>query len=172
MILSMPDREFKLETTFTDVNNTRRIALAVAVVLLAAVIVTMTTGLPAYLLPINDQTMRAMIPVMPDGSEPLALRALEQRIEGRKVLHVSGTIANRSDHDIRDLVAVIQPQDNSGKPLETLEAPMDPVELLALESGKFEVMAELSDRPGTLGIRFKLLNGPFVPHRDERSIPR
>jgi hypothetical protein len=164
----MPEPEFKLETTFTDKSNARWVALAAAVLLLVAIVATMTTSIPEQLLPINDVSLRALIPTMPDGTEPLSLNALAQDLKEGRTLHVSGKIENRSETDIRGLIAVLQPEDYRGFPLQTIEVPVEPEELLAFEGGAFETTVELDSRPGALRIRFKLANGPFVPHRDDR----
>jgi hypothetical protein len=59
--------------------------------------------------------------------------------------------------------------DQYGLPLMPVEVPVEPAEVPAQTTATFETMVTLEERPAGYSIKFKLADGPFVPHRDERA---
>lgn len=164
----MDQRDFKLETTFTDRNNTRWLATALAAVLLTGIALTIWTSLPEALLPMTDESMRALVPQGVDGAEPLALKTVNQELQDG-VLSVAGVVENRSNMDIETLLVVIEATGISGRPAKPVEAPVETLPLMAHRTSNFQVTAMMDERPGTFKVRFRIPDGPFVPHKDERS---
>ncbi len=170
--MSSPQNDdFRVDLTFSgrDRNYTRPVAVAVAAVAFAFIIATMTTGIAGYLLPMEDHYLQVLIPVAPDGGEPLALKSLEQLVQ-QKTMVVRGSVANRTDYPVSGVVAVIEMQDTTGRFPQTIEAPVDPVELPSQTAGNFMAMATLQEKPAGYLVKFRLADGPFVPHRDERAL--
>ena len=146
----------------------RPIAAGFAIVSVIFILLTMTTNLASHILPMNDDYLQVLIPQAPDGREPLALETLDQTID-EKTLNVNGTVENRTDHPISGLTAVIDAQDTTGRFGQTLEAPIDPAQIAPHASGTFHTSVTLQEKPAGYSLKFRLTDGPFVPHRDERA---
>src|SRR5262245_6115440 len=78
---TMAEHDFKLDTRFSDRPRTyvRPLATAVAIAGIVLIILTMTTGISARLLPMEDKYLIALIPQAPDGAEPLSLKTLQHQ---------------------------------------------------------------------------------------------
>ena len=155
--------------TFTDrESNARIIAAVVAVLGIIFVIATMTTSVSASLLPMSDEYLLVMIPVAPDGGEPIGLTALTHEIND-KTISISGMVMNRSEMPLLDVLAVVEMQDTTGRFPQTQEVPLMPAELPPQGTATFAAMATLQEKPGGYIIKFRFEDGPFIPHKDERA---
>jgi hypothetical protein len=163
----MTPGDIKLESRFSEKSNLRWIALAVAAALLLLVVLTTFTSLPEKILPMTDESMRAMIPFGADGAQPLALKTIDQTVTGT-TLRVFGTVENRTLREIKSVMVVIEPTGISKDPGKPVEAPVDPTDIPEQETAKFEVVAEMDETPGNYKVRFRVLDGPYLPHKDER----
>jgi len=156
--------------TFTgrQLNLARPVGIGVAVVAIVFIFATMTTNVAARLLPMSDQYLVAMIPSAPDGAEPLALTMLSHDIN-EKTISVMGTIRNRTMEPMMNLIAVVQMQDTTGRFPEVTEVPIMPADLQPGATATFMTMATLKEKPGGYIVKFRFADGPFIPHKDERS---
>ena len=156
--------------TFTgrDSNYPRYIGIVVAIVGIIFIIATMTTSLAARFLPMSDEYLQVMIPPAPDGGEALSLATLTHEII-EKTISVSGSIMNRTDQPIANVVAVVEMQDTTGRFPQTQEVPVMPQNLESHATGTFMAMATLQEKPGGYIVKFRFADGPFIPHKDERA---
>ena len=166
---SPEDQEFRVDLTFSsqDERNTFLIASIVAGAAIVFIILTMTTTLSSHLLPMNDDYLQVLVPVTADGAEPLGLKSLEHQIK-ENTITVSGTVQNRTDYNVSGIVAVVEMQDTTGRFGQTVEAPVEPVDLASQQTGSFMASATLEQKPAGYLIKFKLVDGPFIPHKDDR----
>jgi hypothetical protein len=163
------DKDFKVDLTFTGRQANIRLYAAVAAIAgFIFIVATMTTNLAANLLPMTDQYLQAMVPIAPDGGEPLGLTMLTHEIN-EKMISVSGSVVNRSDQTLSDLIVDIQIQDTTGRFPQNQEIPVMPSELPPQATGTFMTMATLEENPGGYILKFRFANGPFIPHKDERG---
>lgn len=144
------------------------IAIGLAIV---AIGVFSMTDLSSVLLPMDDAYLRVLVPPTEDGSFPFVLDELSHDLSENS-LSVSGRVTNNSIRDLENVLAVIRVEETTGRFPATLEVPVDPSPLPAGESGRFETSVTLPQQPDEYSVRFKLQNGPFVPHQDQRSGPR
>ena len=160
----------RLDLTFTgqDKSHARPIGLGVAAVLIVFIILTMTTTLASKILPMSDEYLLVMIPPAPDGAEALSLKSLMHEIDG-KTISVSGSIMNRTEQTISNVVAVVEMQDTTGRFPQTQEVPVQPEQLPPQAIGTFMAMAALQESPGGYIVKFRFADGPFIPHKDERA---
>src|SRR5262245_24994283 len=105
----------------------------------------MTTNVAASLLPMSDDYLQVMIPVPPDAGEALGLTRLKHRIHDQP-RHGTGTIVNREDEPISDVVAVVEMQDTTARFPQDQEIPVMPVELAPMATGTFTAMATLQEK--------------------------
>lgn len=169
--MSTPDKpEFHIDTTFTgrDVDYIRPTCAVIAAVMIVLIIATMTTNVAARLLPMSDEYLQVMIPPAPDGAEPLGLASLTHEIND-KAISIAGTLTNRTDHLMSNVLAVIEMQDTTGRFPQTQEIAVMPADLEPHAIGSFMAMATLQEKPGGYIIKFRFEDGPFIPHKDERS---
>src|SRR5262245_27648609 len=115
------DPEFHVDLTLSgqDRGNTLLIASIVAVAAIAFIILTMTTGLSARLLPMSDEYLQVLVPVAADGAEPLGLKSLDHQISGNTIT-VRGTVQNRTDYTVSGILAVVEMQDTTGRFAQTV----------------------------------------------------
>ena len=139
-----------------------------AVAGVAFIVLTMTTGVAAWLLPMDDQYLQVLVPIAADGAEPLSLQALGHEITD-KTIAVHGTVANRTDYDMANVVAVVEMQDTTGRFAQTIEVPVEPAVLPPQATGNFMATATLQEKPAGYVIKFRLGDGPFLPHKDDRA---
>ena len=132
------------------------------------IIATMTTNVAAHLLPMTDNYLQAMIPAAPDGAEPLGLTALTHEIN-EKTISVSGSVSNRTNEPMSNIIAVVQMLDTTGRFPQTLEVPVMPTDLPPKADGTFMAMATLQEKPGGYILKFRFADGPFIPHKDDRQ---
>ncbi len=149
----------------------RRMAAGIfAGLAIVAITVFSVTDLAAILLPMDDRYLEVLIPRTEDGSEPLVLNELNHVLL-ENTLSVTGRVTNHSSNPVENVVAVITARDTTGRFPATLEIPVDPETLEPEEFGTFAMSVTLRQKPDHYTVRFKLDNGPFVPHRDEHSLP-
>ncbi len=166
-----PKDDFQVDLTFSgrDKSYARPVAIVVAAAGILFAIATMATNVAVYLLPMNDLYLQVLVPVAADGAEPLSLQSLAQEVTG-KTMVVRGSVSNRTDYPVSGLVAVIDMQDTTSRFGQTVEAPVEPAELPSRAAGTFMAMATLEEKPAGYVIKFKLADGPLVPHKDERAV--
>ncbi len=126
------------------------------------------TDLSSLILPMEDRYLDVLVPPTEDGTEPFILDELEQRLNGN-TLSVDGRVTNVSSDGVENVVAVIRAEDTTGRFPATLEIPVVPSILAPGDTGSFSMTVTLREKPNGYSVRFKLENGPFVPHRDERG---
>ena len=138
--MSKPENDFQIHLTFTgrDSNYAQWVALGAAVVGIVFIILTMTTNVAAEFLPMSDDYLQVMIPVAPDGGEPLSLTSLKHELDG-KMISVGGSVMNRADQPISGLVAVVELLDTTGRFPQTHEIPVMPTDLAPQATGTFMV---------------------------------
>src|SRR5262249_47780919 len=141
----MPEKDFRLDTRFSDRPSPyiRPAAIVFAVVGITIIILSMTTGFASRVLPMEDRYLTALIPQAPDGSEPLALRSIEQEITDTMAT-ISGTVYNRTTFTITDLQAVINIRDKFGFNTQTVNVPLDPKDVPAQAAATFRSTIMLS----------------------------
>jgi len=167
----MDENDLQFETRFSTPRNWFPLAAAVAgVVIIAGIIVIMTTDIASSLLPMEDRYFDVLVPLAADGSEALSLRELAQKGD-EKALSVDGSVLNRTESPIAGLSAVVEFKDKYTLPAETVTVPVDPPLLEPGETGKFHAEAVGGEHGlGGYSLQFRLPDdGPFVPHIDERS---
>lgn len=169
--MSTPDKnDFHLDLTFTGRSNNllRPIAIAVAAIGILIIFASMATNVAARLLPMNDEYLQILIPRAPDGKEALALKTLEHGITDN-TLNVSGSVSNRTTFPLTGITAVVEAQDLQARILKTIEIPVTPADLASQDTGTFQLNVTLDEKPAGYSLKFKLVNGPFVPHLDDRA---
>ena len=169
--MSTPERDdFKVDLTFTGRESVypRAIAIGSAIAGIIFIIATMTTNVSAKLLPMTDQYLQAMVPVASDGGEPLSLTSLMHELND-KTISVSGSVLNRSEQPVSDIIAVVEMLDTTGRFPQTQEVPVIPKDLPPQSSGTFMASATLQENPGGYIVKFRFEDGPFIPHKDERG---
>lgn len=139
-----------------------------AVLLLAAIIALLTTNMAAWVLPMDDAYLQILVPKAGDGAEPLSLRAVRHEVAD-KTLKIAGSVENRADQPITELLAVISAQETTGRFGQTIEVPVTPAEVAPRSIGNFETSVTLQEIPISFSVKFRLLDGPFIPHKDERA---
>lgn len=127
------------------------------------------TDLSSVVLPMDDRYLDVLIPKTADGAEPFSLNELNHRLS-EKTLSVTGWMTNRSEVEVENVIAVITARDTTGRFPATLAIPVDPGLIPPDGSGTFSMAVTLREKPNNYSIRFKLDNGPFVPHKDERAL--
>lgn len=127
------------------------------------------TDLALILVPMEDRYLNVLLPPAADDSGfPLVLKELANELDGN-TLSIRGTITNNSTEAVENVLAVIDVEETTGRFPARLEIPVDPVLLEPGDSGTFSSAVTLRQKPNSYKIQFKLQNGPFVPHRDERG---
>jgi hypothetical protein len=164
------NNDFHIDLTFTGQKKdyARPIGIAVAAIGIIFILATMATGVAARILPMTDEYLQAMVPALPDGSEPLGLTSLMNDITD-KTLTVSGSIVNRADQPMSNLMVVILMQDTTGRFPETVTVPVMPVDLQPKATGTFMAMGTLQEKPNGYTLKFRFADGPFIPHKDDRG---
>ena len=170
--MSTPEKkDFHLVLTFTARPNKLKLPIAIAVasagVLL--IVVTMFTNIAARMLPMSDSYLQVLVPRAADGKEALSLVKLDYPTPDN-TLGVSGPVVNPTDFPINGLMAVVTAQDINNA-VQTVEVPLTPAEIPSQGERIFETTITLGAKPGGYSLKFRLADdGPFVPHRDDRSL--
>ncbi len=136
---------------------------------IVGIIVFSTTDLSSVVLPMEDRYLDVMIPTTTEGVEPFVLNELVHELS-ENTLSVSGVMTNRSAEAVENIVAVITARETTGRFPATLEIPVDPSPIPPDGSGSFSMSVTLREKPDNYSIRFKIMEGPFVPHKDERGL--
>ncbi len=169
--MSTPQNDdFKFDLTASDPRNghARLTGAFVAVAGIAFIIATMTTGVSARILPMNEDYVQALVPRAPDGAEPLSLKALDHSITGNTIT-ITGAAGNRTDFAISDVIAVIDLQEITGRFPQTIEAKVEPAEIQPQGISNFQASVTMQEKPAGYVIKFRLTDGPFLPHKDDRA---
>lgn len=132
------------------------------------IIVFSFTDLSSIILPMEDRYLDVLVPPTEDDVEPFVLNELSHVLDGN-TLSVTGQMTNRSTVEVEKVIAVITAQETTGRFPATLEISVRPSPLLPEETGSFSMSVTLREKPNSYSIRFKLEDGPFVPHKDERG---
>ena len=170
IVATPEDDNLHLDLTFTgrERNYLRPLALVSAIVAIAGIVALMTTDVASRVLPMNDEYLQVLVPRAPDGKEALSLKTLDHEIV-EKTLRVRGTIGNRTEFPVAGLVAVIEAHDVVYGPPQTVEVPVEPAEIPSMGDGSFQASITLPEKPSGYSLKFRLADGPFVPHRDDRA---
>jgi hypothetical protein len=168
--VSSQNDDFHLDLTFTGEqrNYARPVAIGVAALLIVFIFLTMTTSVASKILPMSDQYLLVMIPPAPDGGEALGLKSLKYDAD-EKTISVEGSIMNRTMEPMSNILAVVEMQDTTGRFPHTAEVRVQPSDLGPGATGTFSTMATLEGKPGAFVVKFRFADGPFIPHRDERT---
>lgn len=124
------------------------------------------TDLSEGVLPMEDRYLEILLPETEAGVRPLALVEVARVLDENRI-SASGRVRNTSLEPIENLTAVIAARETTSRFPETVEVPVDPALLEPGEEGTFDVAVTLRQRPTDFSIRFKIENGPFVPHSEE-----
>ncbi len=141
----------------------------IAGLVIVGIVLFSLTDLSSVVLPMDDRYLDVLIPATADGAEPFTLNELNHELE-EKTLSVAGWMTNRSEVEVENVVAVITARETTGRFPATLEIPIDPGLIPPDGTGMFSMTVTLREKPNNYSIRFKLENGPFVPHRDDRAL--
>lgn len=162
--------EFHVDLSFSGQhkNRARPIGIVAAVLIIVFIVATMATDVATRILPLTDDYLQALVPVAPDGGEPLSLQSLQQEIND-KTITVSGTIANRTEYTISNVLAVFDMQETTTRFPQTVEVPVQPADLAPQAAGTFTASATLQEKPAGYVVKFRLADGPFIPHKDDRA---
>lgn len=162
--------DFHVDLTFSghEKNYARPIGIVVAAVSIVFIITTMATNVASHILPMSDEYMLALVPAAADGAEPLSLKTLDHEIT-EKTIVVRGTVANRTDYNVSNIVAFVEMLDTTGRFAQTVEVPVEPKDLPPQGTGNFTASATLQEKPSGYLLKFRLADGPFVPHKDDRA---
>jgi hypothetical protein len=120
--------------------------LAAAVILF--IVLTMTTDIASRILPMRDDYLLAMIPAAPDGAEALGLK---------------------TDQPLQGLLAVLDIVDTTGRFGQTLELTPDPADIPPQGTATFQTTVTLQEKPAVYSLKFRFVDGPFIPHKDDRA---
>jgi hypothetical protein len=164
----MANDEIKLETRFSRSRGLFPYVAGIVGIAVLAVIVMVATGVGLDFLPYGEY-FAVHAPTAPDGSPALSLVMLHHA-DDEKSLSVDGIVMNRTDSAITGLVAVISVTDRFTLPAQTVNVPVDPVELSPKGMGTFQTTVPLGENGlGGYSVQFRLPDeGPFVPHKDDR----
>ncbi|HET9943600.1 MAG TPA: hypothetical protein VFR05_09680 [Terriglobia bacterium] len=167
----MSREDFNLETRFSRTRGVFPYIAGLLGLVLVVLIFMYATGIGREMLPYSEFFERRA-PTAPDGSEALSLKELNQKTDEKTTLSIEGMVLNRTDDTISGLQAVITVTDKFTFPLQTLNVPVEPVELPANGMGVFRTTVALDDKGlGGYSVNFRLPDeGPFVPHLDERTV--
>jgi hypothetical protein len=169
--MSTPEKDdFQVDMTFTgrDTDYAHKIGIVVAIVGVVFIVATMTTNVAAWLLPMSDEYLQVMIPIAPDGGEALGLISLTHELKDKSI-SISGTVKNRTDRPMSNLIAVVQMLDTTGRFPQSQEVSLMPPDLDPQATGMFMAAATLQEKPGGYIVKFRFADGPFIPHKDERG---
>src|SRR6516162_8622547 len=127
--MSPQNQDFHIDMTFTgrQRNLARPIGIGVAIAGIIFIITTMTTSVAAHILPMTDDYLVMMIPTAPDGAEALGLAMLTHDIQ-EKTISIMGSVTNRTNEPMSNVIAVIQMQDTTGRFPQNAEIPVMPTE--------------------------------------------
>ena len=164
-----PDFLIKVPGSRSKFDYLRIGAGVLAGVSIVGILLFSTTDLSSVVLPMEDRHLDVMIPTTEDGLEPFVLNELSHELS-ENTLSVSGVMTNRSGEEVENVVAVITARDTTGRFPATMEIPVDPSPLLPDDSGSFSMTVTLREKPDNYSIRFKIVDGPFVPHKDQRGL--
>ena len=164
------NEDFHVDLTFSgqDKRHARPIGIVVACIVIVFIVATMKTDVASRVLPMSDDYLQALIPVAPDGAEPLSLKRLEQEITDKTIV-VRWTIANRTDYVISNIAAVFEMQETTSRFPQTVEVQVEPADLPPKGTGNFMATATLQEKPAGYLVKFRFADGPFVPHKDDRA---
>jgi len=165
---SEPGFALKLGSSGRDRDYLRIGAGVVAAVLIFGIALFSFTDLSAALLPMEDRYLEILLPRTEEGVHPVALNELTNLVEDNRI-SITGRMTNASLEPVENVVAVITARETTGRFPETIEVPVEPPLIEPGESGTFSVAVTLRQRPDTYTVRFRLQDGPFVPHSDERG---
>ena len=143
------------------------IGIVGAAVLIVIILATMTTGIAARLLPMNDTYLQVLVPVAQDGKEPLALKTLDNSTTDN-TLTVNGTVENRTEFPVSGIVAVLEAMDK-GYAKQQVQVPLNPAELPSKGVANFTASVTLPGLPAQFSLTFRIVDGPVVAHIDDRA---
>jgi len=117
-------------------------------------------------LPWTQEYAQRSIPQAPDGDAPIELLEFTQN-QRDKTITVIGRVRNRTKEPIEDLIATLTLITSLATPA-VEDVPLTPQRLDAGAEGSFEWIKPLTGQVGALKIKFKLVNGAVLQHKDSR----
>jgi hypothetical protein len=161
--------QFRIDLTESDPQrHTKAYAAAMAVATILFILLTMTTDISSRILPMKDEYLQVMIPLAPDGSEAISLKSLDHEIIENSI-RVRGSVMNRTAYPLSGLTAVVDLIETTGRFGQTVDLPLDPPEIPVGGTSNFETTVTLQGKPAGYSVKFHIADGPFVPHKDERT---
>jgi hypothetical protein len=161
------DFHFDLLTSGPKKSYARPIGIVAAILGIIFIFATMFSNVANRILPMNDAYLNVLVPAAADGSEAISLQKLEHEVVDKTVT-IRGTVGNRTEYPLRDILAVIEVQESTGILRDTLEVPLDPPEVPPQGTATFQGMVTVDELGGYI-VKFKVLDGPFAPHKDDRA---
>lgn len=140
----------------------------VAGLAIVGIVLVSFTDVSSGLLPMDDRYLQILVPETEEGTLPLMLASVSNDMDGNRVW-VEGTVTNTSLEAVEELLAVIAIEETTGRFPETVEAPVEPGLLEPGDTGAFAVTVTMMQRPRSYSVRFRLADGPFLPHADGRG---
>jgi hypothetical protein len=164
----MADDDIKFETRFSSSRGLFPYVVGILGAAVAVLAFMYLTGIGRSRLPYSE-LFEVHAPTAADGSEALSLQLLKTAADD-KMVTIEGTVMNRTDRPIHGLVAVLAVTDKFTLPVQTVNPPIDPVDLAPKATGMFHTTVMLGENGfGGYTVNFRLPDeGPFVPHKDER----
>jgi len=153
------------------VGSSRKRNWILAVIVIAAILfffgsVISSSGVLDAWLPWTQEYAQRSIPQAPDGDAPIELLEFTQN-QTDETITVIGRVRNRTEEPIEDLIATLTLITSLAIPA-VEDVPLTPQRLEAGAEGSFEWIKPLTGQAGALKIKFKLVNGAVLQHKDSR----
>jgi hypothetical protein len=146
----------------------RPAAVIASALLIGLIVLTMTTGVASRVLPMDEAYMSVLVPRAPDGQEALSLKDLNHEIQDLSIT-VRGRVGNRTDYPVNEILAIVEMQETTGRFPVTMEVPVEPWEIPPQGEATFQASANMQQQPAGYVVKFRIADGPFVPHKDDRA---
>lgn len=153
------------------VGSSRKRNWILGVIVIAAMLfffgsVISSSGVLDAWLPWTQEYAQRSIPQAPDGDAPIELLEFAQN-QTDETITVIGRVRNRTEEPIEDLIATLTLITSLAIPA-VEDMPLTPQRLEAGAEGSFEWIKPLTGQAGALKIKFKLVNGAVLQHKDSR----
>jgi hypothetical protein len=77
-------------------------------------------------------------------------------------------VANRTGAEIKNVMTVIEALGPGGRLIKEVETAITPPDLGPGSTATFETVVELDEIPVSFKVKFRILDGPTLPHKDDR----
>lgn len=140
------------------------IVIAATLFFLSSVI--SSSGVLDAWLPWTQEYAQRSIPKTPDGDAAIELLEFAQN-QTDETITVIGRVRNRTEEPIEDLIATLTLITSLATPA-VEDVPLTPQRLEAGAEGSFEWIKPLTGQAGAIKLKFKLVNGAVLQHKDSR----